>query len=61
MRYGSGSLFGWVDFESPPVTWEHRPLPAPAPWECPKCGAVFAGWVASCTYCKPKIDSEREG
>lgn len=22
-------------------------------WDCPKCGSVYAPWVASCTKCAP--------
>jgi hypothetical protein len=24
-------------------------------WMCPKCGAVYAPWVAECSYCKPQF------
>lgn len=23
-------------------------------WVCPKCGAVYAPWVATCQVCKPQ-------
>lgn len=25
------------------------------PWECPKCGRVYAGWVWQCDYCNAAV------
>lgn len=39
--------------------WPNNPTqpiiqPARIGWECPKCGAIMAPWMANCVNCKPK-------
>lgn len=29
-------------------------------WECPKCGAPYAPWMASCTRCVPTATGQRD-
>lgn len=49
----------------PPPEWPGwRPTPIQAPaaqfgWECPRCHATYAPWMAKCTECKPKTLGER--